>query len=263
MQSPDAHEKFLEITTAYDVLKDEEERANYDYMLDNPDEVYSHYYHYYRRRVAPKVDVRIVIAVTITVISVVQYIGWSHSYNAALSAALRMPHYRTRAKGIARERGLLDRKKKGVLKEDLKAEEEATLRSILEENIDVVGGYSKPQVWDVLWFTIVFSPYWGVMYGIWKAKWVWRYRVKGQDYSEEDREYITRKRLKLSENHWKAMPEEKRSELLERELWVEANFNQYKTEQEDEMKTKLASSGKYKMYRRYMKNNKNRMTFED
>ena len=45
-----------------------------------------------------------------------QYIGWSHSYNAALSAALRMPHYRTRAKGIARERGLLDRKKKGVLK---------------------------------------------------------------------------------------------------------------------------------------------------
>ena len=46
-----------------------------------------------------------------------------------------------------------------------------------------------------------------------------------------------------------AMPEHKRSELLERELWVEANFNQYKTEQEDEMKTKLASSGKYKMYR--------------
>ena len=32
---------------------------------------------------------------------------------------------------------------------------------------------------------------------------MWRYWVKGQDYSEEDREYITRKRLKLSENHWK------------------------------------------------------------
>ena len=36
------------------------------------DEVYRHYYHYYRKRVAPKVDVRIVIAVTITVISIVQ-----------------------------------------------------------------------------------------------------------------------------------------------------------------------------------------------
>ena len=46
-----------------------------------------------------------------------------------------------------------------------------------------------------------------------------------------------------------ALPEEKRSELQERELWVEANFTQYKREQEDEMKSKLASSGKYKMYR--------------
>ena len=36
------------------------------------DEHYAHYFYYYRRRVAPKVDVRIVIAVTITVISVVQ-----------------------------------------------------------------------------------------------------------------------------------------------------------------------------------------------
>ena len=41
-------------------------------MLDATEEVYRHYYHYYRRRVAPKVDIRIVIAVTITVISVVQ-----------------------------------------------------------------------------------------------------------------------------------------------------------------------------------------------
>ena len=84
----------------------------------------------------PKVDVRIVIAVTITVISViqvilyredslylilaflyvVQYIGWHHSYNTALNAALRMPMYRSKAKDIARERGLLDRKRKGVLK---------------------------------------------------------------------------------------------------------------------------------------------------
>lgn len=85
-----------------------------------------------------------------------QYIGWHHSYNTALNAALRMPMYRSKAKDIARERGLLDRKRKGVLKvsdelhryihsellsliqEELKAEEENTLRSILEENIDIM-----------------------------------------------------------------------------------------------------------------------------
>lgn len=53
-----------------------------------------------------------------------------------------------------------------------------------------------------------------------------------------------------------ALPEEKRSELLERELWVEANYTQYKTEQEDEMKIKLASSSKYKMYRLVLKDEK-------
>ena len=38
------------------------------------DEYYSHYYRYYKRRVTPKVDPRIVIAVTITLISIVQVI---------------------------------------------------------------------------------------------------------------------------------------------------------------------------------------------
>ena len=36
------------------------------------DEYYRHYYTYYKRRVAPKVDVRIVIAVSITVVSLIQ-----------------------------------------------------------------------------------------------------------------------------------------------------------------------------------------------
>lgn len=57
----------------YEILKDDEARVDYDYMLDHPEEHYRHYYHYYRRRMSPKVDVRLVIAVTISVISVFQY----------------------------------------------------------------------------------------------------------------------------------------------------------------------------------------------
>jgi DnaJ homolog subfamily C member 25 len=58
---------------SYEILKDSESRADYDYMLDHPEEYYSHYYRYYQRRLAPRVDVRLVIAVTISVISVIQY----------------------------------------------------------------------------------------------------------------------------------------------------------------------------------------------
>ena len=46
-----------------------------------------------------------------------QYISWMHSYNYAISAALRMPQYRMKAKNLATEQGLLTgEKKKGVSK---------------------------------------------------------------------------------------------------------------------------------------------------
>lgn len=54
------------------ILQDEETRKDYDYMLDHPEEYYSHYYHYYSRRLAPKVDVRVVILVSVCAISVFQ-----------------------------------------------------------------------------------------------------------------------------------------------------------------------------------------------
>lgn len=41
-------------------------------MLDHPEEYYQHYYAYYRRRLTPKVDVRVVILVTICAISIFQ-----------------------------------------------------------------------------------------------------------------------------------------------------------------------------------------------
>lgn len=51
-------------------------------MLDHPEEYYSHYYAYYRRRLAPKVDVRIVILVTVCAISIFQVrITSSHKFS--------------------------------------------------------------------------------------------------------------------------------------------------------------------------------------
>lgn len=52
--------------------QDEDTRRDYDYMLDHPEEYYQHYYAYYSRRLAPKVDVRVVILVTICAISIFQ-----------------------------------------------------------------------------------------------------------------------------------------------------------------------------------------------
>ena len=52
--------------------------------------------------------------------------------------------------------------------------------------------------------------------------------------------------------------------FLERELWKKENFDEWKQEKEDEMRAKMAQSGRYKQYRRYMRNHgPDRMTFDD
>ena len=83
-EKEEAEKTFLKIAAAYDVLKDEESREEYNYMLDHPEEMWQNYYRYYSRRLAPKVDVRIVLAVTITVISAVQYYSACSNYDEAI-----------------------------------------------------------------------------------------------------------------------------------------------------------------------------------
>ena len=46
-----------------------------------------------------------------------------------------------------------------------------------------------------------------------------------------------------------ALTEEAREELLRKMLWIESNYQEYKTKEEDGMKAKLANNSKHKMYR--------------
>uniref|UniRef100_A0A5K3FEZ8 J domain-containing protein n=1 Tax=Mesocestoides corti TaxID=53468 RepID=A0A5K3FEZ8_MESCO len=67
-----AKKTFHLIATAYGILRDPEQRQEYEYMLDNPSEMYYHYYRYFRRRYSPKVDVRVVIVATVLILSAIQ-----------------------------------------------------------------------------------------------------------------------------------------------------------------------------------------------
>ena len=96
--------KFMEIANAYEILKDDQTREEYDYYLAHPEEYYYNYYRYYRRKV--HVDVRWVIVGTISVISVFQYLSWMTSYNTAINYMVHNSKYRLAAKEEAKARGL-------------------------------------------------------------------------------------------------------------------------------------------------------------
>ncbi|XP_072045758.1 dnaJ homolog subfamily C member 25-like [Amphiura filiformis] len=262
----DAEEKFQAIATAYEILKDEEQREDYDDMLDNPDEYYRHYYQYYRRRVAPKVDVRIVIAVTITVISMIQYFSWWSRYNSAIKYLASMPKYRIKAIDLAKKEGLLqeNKKKRGKTKEELKEEEENAIRTIIESNADIRGGYSKPKITDILWIQLVLSPWFLVQYILWHLRWIWKFIIKREEYGDDEKHYLIQRNLRVSQSQYDSIEAHERDEMFSKELWIRDKYVEYKKQKDEEMRIKLAESSKYRSYRRYMKNKgPGRMTFDE
>lgn len=77
----DAEERFRLIATAYEILRDPAQKLEYDYMLDNPAEMYYNYYRYFKRQYSAKIDVRLVIASTILILSTIQVSLSPHSNN--------------------------------------------------------------------------------------------------------------------------------------------------------------------------------------
>ncbi|ESO02691.1 hypothetical protein HELRODRAFT_188809 [Helobdella robusta] len=265
---PDRHKKdkdeaasmFQKIATAYETLRDEESRSNYDYMLDHPEEYYSHYYRYYRRRVAPKVDIRVVIVVTITLISFIQYYSASNNYKSAIDYFATVPKYRIQAVEYCMKEGMMSRdgknvkkKDKSKSKEELKEEEENMIKSVIREKIDIKGGYSKPTIYDTLWIQLFMFPYYLALYIIWYFKWFYRYNILKLEYTEEDKQYVIRRYMGLSQIKWEGLDDNEKEDMMRRELWIKENFQAYKKEKQDEMKEQMADSGRYKQYRRYMK----------
>lgn len=261
----EAVEKFRKIATAYETLKDDGTREDYDYYLDHPEHRAYNYYQYYRRRVAPKVDVRIVIIVTVVLISVFQYLSAKHKYGEALSYVIRQPKYQNGAREIARKRGLLPsddgRNGKRVGKRLAREEIDAIIRGIIEENMDIRGGYKKPSVYDTLFWFLLSLPYKFYKYCVWKIKWIINYWIKKLDYDEESKLYLIRKNMGLSESQFACLIDEY-DEFLAEELWKKDIYNEWKKNRDAEEKEKLANSGRYKRYRRYMKNQAgSRVTF--
>lgn len=261
-----AEEQFKIVANAYEILKDDESRMDYDYMLDNPDQYYAHYYRYYKRRVAPKVDVKIVILVTISVISIIQYYSGWQRYDSAISYFSTIPKYRNRAQDIAKQEGLLpDNSKKGSKKQKVSKEEmEQVIKKVIEEKMDIKGAYAKPKITDILWIQLVILPYTTVNYIYWYISWILNHNIMKKPYNEEEKLYIIRKYLKMGQHQFDSQEDETIQKFLDRELWIKENFDEWFKEQEEETKKQLAENNRYKQYRRYIKNHGvGRMTFDD
>ncbi|XP_063713448.1 dnaJ homolog subfamily C member 25-like [Symsagittifera roscoffensis] len=265
---PTAHDKFITIATAYETLKDEETRTEYNSMLDNPDQIYRHYYRYYRRK-APNVDVRLVLVVTISVISAIQYYACWYRYHEAISYLVTVAKYRNMAIEIAQDRGLFDTGKNKVkgnrgVKEEMKSFKEQVIRDIVAENMDIQGGYSKPDIYCILWVQLFTWPYQRVLDLKWLTLYFVNHTIFKKPLGREQKLYKIRKNLKLSESQFNYLEPHQINEYLDLKLWEKDSFDDYKREKEEEQKLLMANNAKLKKYKRWLKNHgTGRMTFED
>lgn len=252
---------FQKIATAYETLKDEESRNDYDYMLDNPEEFYSHYYRYYRRK-APKVDVSYVIVITISVISIIQYLSSYNNYKSAIEHFATIPKYRIQALQYIKDERLIEgaggrkKKDKSKSKEELKEEEETLIKAFIREKLEIRGSYSKPNMYDILWLQLLFLPYYLFQYLVWYVSWVWRFNIRGMEYDTEAKHHLIRKNLGMSQLKWEELDKHEVEVMVIKELWKYDNYLNYKKEQEAQMREQMADSARHKQYRRYMKDRK-------
>ncbi|XP_055384798.1 dnaJ homolog subfamily C member 25 homolog [Condylostylus longicornis] len=262
-----AEEQFKLIATAYEILKDEGSKADYDNMLDNPEEYYAHYYRYYRRRIAPQIDVRLVVIVSISIISIIQYYSGWQRYESAIKHFTTVPKYRNKAMEMAQDEISQRINKKGrnkLSKTEQKEELEKIIRKVIEDKMDIKGAYAKPSILDILWIQLIILPYTVLKYIAWYISWIWKFNILKRPYEEEQKLYLIRKNMGMGEHQFNALDESEIKHYLKLKLWEKEPFDEWHKEQEEEVKKSLAENPRYKSYRRYLKNHGiPRMTFEE
>lgn len=258
-----ATEKFRLIATAYEVLKDDESRKDYNDMLDDPEHYYRHYYRYYRRVYATKVEAHWVIIGLITAISLFQHYVMHSRYKGALDYCCTLPKYRFKAQELAKQQGLLPisekRSTKGSSsgkrsrhksKEEIREQEERVIRQVISDNMDI-RGVARPDTKNILWVWIFMLPITIYRYIAWYVRWVYLFDIKGMEYGREEKIYLMSKNLGTDQERLDLVSDI--DSLLKQELWDKEKFKVWKKKKDDEIRKELASKGRYKRDKRFMK----------
>jgi len=216
--------------------------------LENPhkSDAY-HYYKFYKAKYSPQADPRVVLAAFLVMFSAFQYWNRKRMYENALQYLVNNPKY-----------------KQMVIQkfEEEKAENPDNYRSIeelaneLKFSVNIHGGYAPPKITELLGIQVVLLP-WTITKGIWfYLRWWILFDLMRSNYGPVEKEYLTRKALRISENKWKLQEEVYRNELIALELWKKPNLLAYMKLLEETKKAEYADSGKYKQYKRFMKKNR-------
>lgn len=81
-------------------------------------------------------------------------------------------------------------------------------------------------------FQVILAPVHLCSYIAWYCRWIYNFNIKGKEYGEEERLYIIRKSMKMSQSQFDSLEDHQKEMFLKRELWIKENYEVYKQDQD-------------------------------
>lgn len=223
---PEAHKLFEDIANAYEILKDDEKREQYDYALAHPEQFFYNTARYYKAYYAPKTDFRAIMLGVLALLSAFQYLNDQLRYHRAVEMAKQTPAYKNKLKALEMERmGSTGNRKKGS-----KLRSSATREEIEKDLELVIQGAEKPDLWHLFGVRLLLIPYACGKLLMWNALWAHAYWWQKKPYAWEDAAYLTRNALAIRGAQWRGIDVREKENLVARQLWVKENLTSYKSE---------------------------------
>eukprot|EP00892_Ulva_mutabilis_P002284 jgi/Ulvmu1/12056/UM083_0069.1 len=236
----EAEKHFAGISHAYGILKNDDSRRDYNYALRHPEEFaynQARYYYtqYYTRHF--KFDPILVLIISLSLWSMFEYTSRLMCYKQCLESVKQTPEYKARLKKFKEEK-VVEMEKQGLIKKKLNGKRSRkdidaieVDETELESQIQVHGSYRKPEFKELAIVQFWFLPFYFCKSVSWYARWFYKYNVKKEEYTEEDKAFIVRGILNISERTWDNMEDRTRDKIWARELWIPENEQKYRDEQ--------------------------------
>jgi DnaJ homolog subfamily C member 25 len=256
-----AKEEFRKVVNAYEVLKDEESRKDYDYVLDHPEEYYRNLYRYYSYRYPKQANVYVVVGGFFLAISLFHWYYWQWYHNLMMSRLLETPEVQRRIHQLSIERGLVEKessgsgpsgttsttaaarnRKKGRGKKPQVRiiEDEGVKQEVLTSQVKLNGWAGRLPVfpWDILPIIMVYVVFRFIKNMLWFSRYYLWCGMLGGTLNNEELQYKTAKTLRLSWERWLRFDEDKRNDWTARELWIPKNMKFFRQDMNREYNRK-------------------------
>lgn len=196
-----AVEEFAKIGAAYETLTDKEKRAKYEDFLDNPGKYWQYLMDNAKDVYAPKSNVFLVITGIVGIATLIHWLNMNNTYKQTLRGLRETQEFKREVTRLVKSK-------------QAKTKEEAEVMI----NLDVVG-LDEPDWRNLIIFKLISLPGHLAKLASWKLNWIVAYKIRKQEYSEDDKIYLIQKNMKITEEAWEKLSEKDKQQYITEELW--------------------------------------------